>query len=101
MFKSVSELVAAPTTPKLVKVIECPSSPTKGPLLERHDILVVRKAGKTMLRKPFMKVYSLRAKEEKTLYVSGRGLCGGCEERYPSSFHASICFLSSIIIVGG
>lgn len=63
-FKSVSELVSATPTPRLVSVKEAKSN------VEKNDVLIIKKTGKTMLRKAFVKVTSLNTKEEKTLYVS-------------------------------
>ncbi len=71
-FKSVSEIVSASPPPRIVRVLDAGahSSPSKTPV-ESGELLLVRKTGKTMLRKPFIKVYNFVSKEEKTLYVRG------------------------------
>ncbi len=70
-FSSVSEVVQAKVLPRALKVTSCSQAPlSDGKVLEKDEILLVRKMGKSMLRKPFLKVYSATKREDKTLYVS-------------------------------
>ncbi len=66
VFKSVAEVAAAKVTPKLLRVLNSSDSKSGG----EKELFVVRKVGKPMLRKAFMKVYSVTSKEEKTVSVS-------------------------------
>lgn len=78
VFKSVSELVASSSPPRLVRVTGSPhTSPTRT-AVNKNDLLLVKKTGKAMLRKPFAKVYSFNTNEEKTINVSGCGQGSGC-----------------------
>ena len=59
--------------PKILTVVSSSQTQTgdrKSSLVEPNEVLIVKKIGKTILRKPFLKVYSLTSKEEKTLLVS-------------------------------
>lgn len=77
-FKSVSDIVAAAHTPRMVRILTAASSPSstskdspdRSPV-SRSDLLVIKKTGRTLMRKPFIKVFSFNTKEEKTLYVCG------------------------------
>ena len=78
-FSSVSELLQSKNVPKVVKVVSCQQPQlSDGKKLEVDEVLLVRKVGKTMLRKPFLKVFSATKKEEKSINVraeegGGRG----------------------------
>ena len=69
IFKSVSELVASKSPPRIVRVLDALQTSDPKTSVEKNDLLIIKKIGKTILRKAFVKVYSLSAKEEKTLTV--------------------------------
>ena len=50
--------------------VKTQASLSDGKTLDKDEVLLVRKMGKSMLRKPFLKVYSAAKREDKTLYVS-------------------------------
>ena len=58
--------------PKIIVVVSSSQTQTgdrKSSLVEPNEVLIVKKIGKTLLRKPFLKVYSHTCSEEKLLLV--------------------------------
>ena len=54
---------------RIVRVLDALQTSDPKTSVEKNDLLIIKKIGKTILRKAFVKVYSLSAKEEKTLTV--------------------------------
>jgi len=67
---TVAEVLQTKNLPKVMKVVGCCQPQlSDGKKLDVGEILLVRKTGKSMLRKPFLKVFSVTKKEEKNITV--------------------------------
>lgn len=68
-FQSVPEIIAQKSPPQVLCVVDGHQGSHPKSSVEENEKLIVKKVGKTtMKRKPFVKVFSLKTKEEKTLY---------------------------------
>ena len=74
MFSSVTEVVSSKLMPRILSVVssQTQSSDKKSSIVFPEELLIVKKIGKTMLRRSFLKVYSYTTKEDKTLLVSSQ-----------------------------